>query len=155
VERGKFVYFTIVFMALLAVAVAQMPDGYNNAMTKMDSLNMLCVKNYQAGIVFTEVYKDFEHLDKDTVVVSRNNLRKDSPFAANQSALDATVNSNVIGSSHLAWESIEPNPNGRGGHRILGSYTEDLTGVFSINKLIQLWSNSTLGNADTEWLPCT
>jgi hypothetical protein len=151
-KGAEIFYLAVVFAALVATATAEMPASYGTAMNKMNTLNLLCVKNYQAGVVFTESYTDFEHLDKDTTVVSRN-PRSGDQFGTNESALDATINSNVIGRARLSWKSLDPVPNARGHHNLLGSNAEDLTGVFSINKLIQLWSNSSL-TGGIEWLPC-
>lgn len=46
-------------------------------------------------------------------------------------------------------------PDTVGRHAVYGRATEDLTGVFSIEKFIQLWSNSTLGIVRPNWLPCS
>jgi hypothetical protein len=146
------VYLAVVLAALAATAIAEMPASYDTAMNKMNTMDLLCVKNYQAGVVFTESYTDFEHLEKDTTVVSRNPRSQDQ-LGTNVSALDATINSNVIGRARLSWSSLDPVPNTRGRHNLLGSNAEDLTGVFAINKLIQLWSNSSIAGA-IEWLPC-
>lgn len=151
-KRAEIVYLAVVLAALVATAVADMPASYDAAMNKMNTLNLLCVKNYQAGVVFVESYTNFEHLEKDTTVVSRNPRSRDQ-FETNESALDATINSNVIGRARLSWRSLDPVTNSRGRHNLLGSTAEDLTGVFSINKLIQLWSNSSMTDS-IEWLPC-
>ena len=152
-KGAEIVYLAVVIAAFVATAIADMPASYDSAMNEMNTLNVLCVKNYQAGVIFTESYNDFEHLDKDTTVVSRNPRSVDQ-LANNESALDATVNSNVIGRAKLFWRSLDPVPNPRGRHNLLGSNAEDLTGVFSINKLIQLWSNSSIAGGNIEWLPC-
>ena len=151
--RARKVFLAVVLVALTATVTADMPASYDTAINKMNTLNILCVKNYQAGVIFTESYSDFEHLDKDTTVISRNPSSLDQ-LGANQSVLDATVNSNVIGRASLSWRSLDPLPNTRGRHNLLGSNAERLTGVFSINKLIQLWSNSSINAASIEWLPC-
>ncbi len=41
-------------------------------MNKLGNEETLCVKNYNAGATTTESYKDFEHLDEDTQIVSRS-----------------------------------------------------------------------------------
>ena len=46
-------------------------------------------------------------------------------------------------------------PDGAGRHAAYSLATEDLTGVFSIEKFIQLWSNSTIGSVGSNWLPCS
>jgi hypothetical protein len=140
-------------MVLIAIATADLPSGFYAAMNKMDNVDVLCVKNYPAGVIFTETYTDFEHLDKDTTVVTRN-FHTGTEFEANESALDAIVNSRVIGRAHLAWKSLDPVTDARGRHILLGSNEEDLTGVFSINKFIQLWSNSTIKSGSINWIPC-
>ena len=42
----------------------------------------------------------------------------------------------------------------KGRHAEYGRSVEDLTGVFSIEKFIQLWGNSTCGQISVDWLPC-
>jgi hypothetical protein len=61
----------------------------------------------------------------------------------------------VIGSAHIAWQSVDPDTTIKGRHPILGRSIEDLTGVFSIEKFIQLWSGSQPGEVSVDWLPCS
>jgi hypothetical protein len=70
--------------------------------------------------------------------------------------LEANLNSNVIGVAHIGWISREPmaDSNLKGRHSEYGRSVEDLTGVFSIEKFIQLWGNSTCGAISVDWLPC-
>jgi len=70
--------------------------------------------------------------------------------------LEANLNSNVIGVAHIGWLSRDPKPdnNLKGRHAEYGRSVEDLTGVFSIEKFIQLWGNSTCGAISVDWLPC-
>ncbi len=70
--------------------------------------------------------------------------------------LEANLNSNVIGVAHIGWLSRDPSaePNLKGRHAEYGRSVEDLTGVFSIEKFIQLWGNSTCGAISVDWLPC-
>jgi hypothetical protein len=143
----------ITLAAFIAIATADLPASFYTAMNDMDNVNMLCVKNYQGGAVFTERYTNFEHLEKDTTVVSRT-VRDQSHLEANQSVLDAAINSNVIGVAHISWRSLDPRADARGRHVTLGSNVEDLTGVFSINKMIQIWSNSSIDDAGLDWIPC-
>jgi hypothetical protein len=70
-------------------------------------------------------------------------------------ALEANINSNIIGNAHIAWQSVDPQMDSKGYHPIWGRSVEDLTGVFSIQKFIQLWSNSTPGEVSVDWLPCS
>lgn len=70
--------------------------------------------------------------------------------------LEANLNSNVIGVAHIGWLSRDPlaENNLKGRHAEYGRSVEDLTGVFSIEKFIQLWGNSTCGAISVDWLPC-
>jgi hypothetical protein len=68
--------------------------------------------------------------------------------------LEANLNSNVIGVAHIGWISRDPSVNSKGRHNEWGRSVEDLTGVFSIEKFIQLWGNSTCGAISVDWLPC-
>jgi hypothetical protein len=70
--------------------------------------------------------------------------------------LEANLNSNVIGVAHIGWISRDPqaDPQLKGRHAEYGRSVEDLTGVFSIEKFIQLWGNSTCGAISVDWLPC-
>jgi len=42
----------------------------------------------------------------------------------------------------------------KGRHAEYGRSVEDLTGIFSIEKFIQLWGNSTCEAISVDWLPC-
>jgi len=69
-------------------------------------------------------------------------------------ALEANFNSNVIGVAHIGWLSKDVSVNCKGRHYEWGRSVEDLTGVFSIEKFIQLWGNGTCGEVRVDWLPC-
>ncbi|MDD3709964.1 MAG: hypothetical protein PHH78_06550 [Methanothrix sp.] len=69
-------------------------------------------------------------------------------------ALEANFNSNVIGVAHIGWLSRNVQTNSKGRHDEWGRSVEDLTGVFSIEKFIQLWGNGTCGEVEVGWLPC-
>jgi hypothetical protein len=70
--------------------------------------------------------------------------------------LEANLNSNVIGVAHIGWISRDPLADNqlKGRHAEYGRSVEDLTGVFTIEKFIQLWGNSTCGAISVDWLPC-
>lgn len=146
----------IIFI-LISLAAADMPASFYQALNNMDTKNTLCVKNYDAGASVTESYTDFEHLDKVTEVVSRsfNSSNTGNDNSKGNASLEVSINSNVVGRAHVAWQSREVMPDTAGRHAVYGRATEDLTGVFSIEKFIQLWSNSTLGIVRPNWLPCS
>ncbi len=146
----------VLFISLMiSLVAADLHDSFSLAMNKLGNEETLCVKNYDAGAVITESYRNFEHLDKDTQIVSRsyNSSSIENGYTLGKASLEATLNSNVIGNAHLDWQSKDIVPNSFGRHAFISGSSEDVTGVFSINKFIQLWSNSTLLSGGVEWLP--
>ncbi len=151
---------SLILPSMLSVATtasAEMPLGFYTAMNNAEQKEVLCVKNYDTGVAMTESYTDFEKLDRNTEVRTGSG----SPDAGacggtgGGGFLEASINSNVIGNAHIAWQSVDPNPDSKGHHQILGRSIEDLTGVFSIEKFIQLWANSRPGEISVDWLPCS
>jgi len=142
---------------LFSLAAADMPASFYQAMESVKTEDTLCVKNYDAGASVTESYKDFEHLDKETEIVSRsyNTSNNEKDYTRGNASLEVNLKSNVIGKAHIAWQSKEMMPDLMGRHAVYSRATEDLTGVFSIEKFIQLWSNSTLRSVSLDWLPCS
>ncbi|VVB64558.1 Uncharacterised protein [uncultured archaeon] len=145
-----------VFLALMvSAASADMPMSFYKSMNNQKYKDELFVKNYDAGASVTESYSDAEHLQKQTEVKTAS---YDAPCAGGQSggagSLEASINSNVIGKAHIAWESVDNKTDGKGHPAVLGRSVEDLVGVFTIQKFIQLWSNSTPGEISIDWMPC-
>lgn len=148
----------LLFISLMiSFVTADMPASFSQAMENMENENTICVKNYDAGVSVTESYKDFEHLDKETRIVSRSydSSNNESEAISGNASLDASINSNVIGRAHLGWQSVDIIHDSFGRHAFFSGSAEDLTGVFNIGKSIQLWSNSTFGSGGVEWLPCS
>ena len=139
----------MVAIITISLAAAEMPSSYYEAMEKMKNEDTLCVQNYNAGASLAEAYTDFEYLNKNTEVVS-----KSSENLTGSAVLAARINSEVIGNAQLVWQSLIPNADLTGRHAVLSRNEENLTGVFSIEKFIQLSSNNTLGVSGLEWLPC-
>lgn len=137
-------------MIMAGVAVSELPASYYSAMNSMKTQDFLCVKNYEAGASITESYTDFESLDKDTEVVSRSS----NNTTGRPASLEAHIDSRVTGNAHLAWQSRDTVRNYAGRHPLISISSEDLTGVFAIEKFLQLWSNSSLENISLDWLPC-
>jgi hypothetical protein len=132
-----------------------MPVSYQTGTYDQKWVEKLCVQNYRIGAVLTEMYTHAEHLQKTTEVKTRG-------YGANvctpccTGVLEANLNSNVIGVAHIGWISRDPMADNqlKGRHAEYGRSVEDLTGVFSIEKFIQLWGNSTCGAISVDWLPC-
>jgi hypothetical protein len=148
---------TLLSLALtIANVVADMPIGFYDSMNNQKYRDFLYVKNYDAGASITESYTDGEHLEKQTDVktLSYGSSSLSGRPCWGTGSLEASVNSNVIGKAHIAWQSADPRANDKGRHAILGRSIEDLVGVFSIQKFIQLWSNCTPGEISVDWMPC-
>ncbi|MDF0590728.1 hypothetical protein [Candidatus Methanocrinis natronophilus] len=138
-----------------------MPVSYQTGTYDQKWIEKLCVQNYYIGAVVVEMYTHAEHLQKTTEVHTRRDCADvdetrlgDSRCGNCTGALEANFNSNVIGVAHLGWLSKDPNVNSKGRHYEWGRSVEDLTGVFSIEKFIQLWGNDTCGAVQVDWLPC-
>ena len=142
-----------------------MPVSYQTGTYDQKWVEKLCVQNYRIGAVLTEMYTHAEHLQKTTEVKTRgySRLYVDSVSRATDGCppcctgvLEANLNSNVIGVAHIGWISRDPLADNqlKGRHAEYGRSVEDLTGVFSIEKFIQLWGNSTCGAISVDWLPC-
>jgi len=145
-----------------------MPVSYQTGEYNQKWIEKLCVQNYRIGAVLTEMYTRAEHLQKTTEIKTRlynfydptlNWMQFHEPGDAVPApcctgVLEANLNSNVIGVAHIGWLSREPAINSKGRHNEWGRSVEDLTGVFSIEKFIQLWGNSTCGTISVDWLPC-
>ena len=142
---------------LFSLAAADMPASFYQAMGSVKTEDTICVKNYDAGASVTESYKDFEHLEKETEVVSRsyNTSKSEKDYTRGNASLEVNINSNIIGKAHIAWQSRDLMPDYMGRHVAYSQAAEDLIGVFDIEKFIQLWSNSTLGTVSVNWLPCS
>jgi hypothetical protein len=130
-----------------------MPVSYQTGTYDQKWIEKLCVQNYKIGAVLTEMYTHAEHLQKTTEVKTRLNNGNCAPKCCD-GVLEANLNSNVIGVAHIGWISRDPMTNSKGRHNEWGRSVEDLTGVFSIEKFIQLWGNSTCGAISVDWLPC-
>jgi hypothetical protein len=138
-----------------------MPVSYQTGTYDQKWVEKLCVQNYRIGAVLTEMYTHAEHLQKTTEVKTRGygwcpTDEESLPSPCCTGVLEANLNSNVIGVAHIGWISRDPMADNqlKGRHAEYGRSVEDLTGVFSIEKFIQLWGNSTCGAISVDWLPC-
>ncbi|OPX77541.1 MAG: hypothetical protein A4E45_01934 [Methanosaeta sp. PtaB.Bin039] len=141
-----------------------MPVSYQTGTYDQKWIEKLCVQNYRIGAVLTEMYTHAEHLQKKTEVKTRlygfmfgNDRFLERQYeACCTGVLEANLNAQVIGVAHIGWMSRDPEPSPlvKGRHIEYGRSVEDLTGVFSIEKFIQLWGNSTCGAISVDWLPC-
>jgi hypothetical protein len=131
-----------------------MPVSYQTGTYDQKWIEKLCVQNYYIGAVVVEMYTHAEHLQKNTEVKTRRDCGTEGECGNCTGALEANFNSNVIGVAHIGWLSKNVQTNSKGRHDEWGRSVEDLTGVFSIEKFIQLWGNDTCGDVQVDWLPC-
>jgi len=141
-----------------------MPVSYQTGTYDQKWIEKLCVQNYYIGAVVVEMYTHAEHLQKNTEVKTRRDCgmwfycgdNDDACLGCGRctGALEANFNSNIIGVAHIGWLSKDVATNCKGRHYEWGRSVEDLTGVFSIEKFIQLWGNGTCGDVQVDWLPC-
>jgi hypothetical protein len=149
-EMRRVLCFMTSMAALVLFIDAELPASLDDLMGKMeDEEYVLCVKNYQAGASITELYTDFESLDKNTMVVSSSGGNNSS-----NAFLQANLNSFVVGNARLVWQSINLIPELSGRHSMISRNEENLTGIFSIERFILLAFNSTSGGY-SGWLPCS
>jgi len=130
----------------IALTAAEMPSSFYQAANKMKNQDILCVKNYDAGASITEAYTDFQYLEKETQVTSRsyNTSGSEKDYTRGNASLEASIEASVIGNSRIDWQSRELLPDKMGRHVFYSRASDAMTGVFSIEKFIQLWSNSSL-----------
>jgi len=153
----KSIQIFLCLLAALSIAAAEMPASFYQALGGMNTEDTLCVKNYDAGASFTESYSGFEHLEKETQVISRsiNTSTTCNDYSRGNASLEASINSNVIGKAHIAWQSRDLLAGVKGRHITYSLAADDMSGAFDVEKIIVLWSNSTPGSMSLDWLPCT
>ena len=147
--REKKICWSIIGLIMVVAASGGITLGSPQAMDN----DVLMTRNYDVGASITEAYTDTEQLERNTLINTRS--FEPSCQGCSPGALEANIKSNIIGNAHIAWQSIDPQMECKGHHPIMGRSVEDLTGVFSIQKFIQLWFNSTPGEVSVDWLPCS
>ncbi|MCK9442653.1 MAG: hypothetical protein M0Q13_14685 [Methanothrix sp.] len=163
----KLICLMIAATALIS-GVQGMPQGFATAMNNAGQKDILIVNNYDTGASLTESYTDIEHLERNTQVNTRaygtesaasdangTDAGSSSTAGSREGGLEASISSNVIGKAYISWQSFDPISSRNGRRQLLGRSVEDLTGVFSIDKFIQLWSGSRPGEISVDWLPCS
>lgn len=126
------------------------PVSYQTGTYDKKWQDRLCVANYDAGAVVTESYTSAESLMKNTQISTVGNSRLNE---VNNSGIEASFNANVIGVGHIGWLSVEKIEGAKRPFEV-GRSVEDLVGVFSIEKYIQLFKNESDTTGAVDWLPC-
>lgn len=155
--RAKLICLMTVAVILMSSGLAEMPLDFTMAMNNGGQKDVLCVENYDTGASMTEAYTDFEQLNRNTQASTKSDRTDSSGIDSSylSGGLEASINSQVIGKAHIAWQSVDPSATINGRHPLIGRSVEDLTGVFSIEKFIQLWSGSQPGEISVDWMPCS
>jgi len=136
-----------------------MPVSYQTGTYDQKWVEKLCVQNYRIGAVLTEMYTHAEHLQKTTEVKTRGygltnrNAGPDGGFKYDNANGCSPCCTGVLEANINARDPIADNQL-KGRHAEYGRSVEDLTGVFSVEKFVQLWGNSTCGSISVDWLPC-
>lgn len=155
----KLICLLILATSLASIGLTEMPLSFDTAMKSDNQEDTLVVSNYDTGASMTEAYSNVEKLNRNTLVTTRSfgDTSADPSCSGNGAGggLVASINSQVVGKAHIAWQSVDPSVNVNGRHPLIGRSVEDLTGVFSIEKFIQLWSGSRPGEVSVDWLPCS
>jgi len=125
------------------------PTIYNNRTYDQLWKDTLCARNYDAGALVAEAYTLVEHLERSTEIETIGN--------ESGNLLAAHINSKMIGKAHIGWASVQNKAGTTTTARFLhlGKSAEDVTGVFSIEKYIELLQNSSDSEAQGEWMPCS
>jgi hypothetical protein len=140
----------ILLAGLLSHAAASdLPPGFFAATSSPK--DVISVQNYQNGATLTEAYWDLQQLNRNTEVRTRAGSSSNVPGGA----LEASFSSQFIGQAHIGWQSFDPAWGEKGRYAMIGRSMEDLTGVFSIEKFIQLGDESQPGEVNLNWLPCS
>lgn len=126
------------------------PVSYQTGTYDKKWQDRLCVANYDAGAVVTESYTHAESLMKNTQISTVGNSHLNE---VNNSGIEASFNANVIGVGHIGWLSVEKVEGAKRPFEV-GRSVEDLVGVFSIEKYIQLFKNESDTTGAVDWLPC-
>lgn len=118
------------------------PVSYQSGTYDQKWMDKICVINYDAGAVLTEAYSSAESLEKTTEIRTIGNITN--------STLQANLNANVVGVAHIGWASRT-----RTEKRIveIGRSVEDLTGTFSVRKVVDL-RNCSGAPVRIDWVPC-
>jgi hypothetical protein len=133
--------------SLIHAAAGNLPLGFLAATTT--SKDVISVQNYQKGAALTEAYWNLEQLNRNTQVMTRVGGSSNGLGGA----LEVRISSQFTGQAQIGWQSFDPLWGDRGRHAIIGRSFEDLTGVFSIERFIQLGDGSQPGEVNLNWLP--
>lgn len=147
--------FEHIFVAVSLAAIINSPLAICSAMY-FDQMwsSEICATNYQAGASVTESYRDAQRIEMDTNITSNAGFSTCSGTLGTSSLLVASLNSSVIGNATVGWQSASPLVMGAGRHRLISRSVNELSGIFTVSNLIQLYPNSTLGETEFDWVPC-
>jgi hypothetical protein len=141
----------LLVVLLIHAVAAELPPGFFAAISSPQLKDEISVQNYQNGATLTEAYWNLQQLNRNTEVRTFATSSSNVPGGA----LEASFSSQFIGQAHFGWQSFDPTGGERGRYAMIGRSVEDLTGVFSIDRYIQLGGGSQPGEINLNWLPCS
>lgn len=147
--KGGILKNLINLLIIAAIFIHVFTDGCGVVYDRKWS-SSICIKSYGAGGTVTEDYSNLESLKSQISADSTSQMLGCGPA----SSLRASVNTYAIGQAHSAWSSASPIPNPRGRYDVTSQSSEDLTGVFSIIKTVNIGPNGTIDNFTLDWVPC-
>jgi len=118
------------------------PVSYGGGAYNRKWSNRICVINYDAGSVLTEVYTASELIHRSTEIRTTG--------AAGNESLQAGMDATFIGSGRIAWTTHQRNDKRA---VELSRSVEELTGAFSVKKYVDL-SNRSGRPSRVDWIPC-
>lgn len=144
---------SISLIILAMISITSLTTPVSTAIQYAQKWNSdICVKSYSEGALLINDYNSAERLAEYTSVEARSS---GTGCASNGPAgITAELSANVSGRLHSVSESIDAIPDNKGRHAVLSRNIQDVAGIFTVDRFIQLWSNSTVGSVSIDWLPC-
>ncbi len=140
----------LIIMSLAAIALIIPPPAAIQYDQKWNS--QVCVKSYSEGALLINDYSSAEYLSEFTSIGANS---KSGGCSLNGTAgIKAELLANVSGKLHSVSESVDAAADNKGRHTVLSRNVQDVSGIFTVDRFIQLWSNSTAGSVSLDWMPC-
>lgn len=148
---GSLKSISLIILALISITELAMPISV--AIQYDQKWNSeICVKSYSEGALLINNYNRADRLEEYTSIEAGSNST--GCPSNGPSGIKAELSANVSGRLHSISESVDAAPENIGRHAVLSRSIQDVTGIFSVDRFIQLWSNSTAGSVSIDWLPC-
>lgn len=149
--KGSIISISLIILALTSIAaLTTLPASATEFASKWDS--QIFVKSYSEGALLINDYSSADRLMENTSIEASSNGSGCS--SCGPAGIRAVLSANVSGNLHSVSESAESAADNKSRHAILSRNVQDAAGIFTVDRFIQLLSNSTAGSASIDWLPC-